>query len=137
MTTGRYPDPGARGYPQAGAARYPGGGRADGYDYPESGVPPEARRRSYQQGTYGLNEYGQPMNPFGAEADRRFGIAGVATGLIGAIMVLVALTGLNWFSGPTTGTLDFGGSGDAAQRGLFSDFGQAYFGWLAWLFFVV
>lgn len=134
MATGRYPERGAPGYSEQPTARYPADDR---YGYPEAGGPPPARRRNYQQGTYGRNEYGEPMNPFGAEADRRFGIAGVATGLIGAIMVLVALTGLNWFSGTTTGTLDFGQADDVAQQGLFSDFGQAYFGWLAWLFFIV
>lgn len=129
MTTGRYPEPGE---PQA----RPGAYQQGPYGRNEYDEPP-GRTGAYRQGTYGRNEYGEPVNPFGAAADDRFGIAGIATGLLGAIAVLVALTGLDWFSGPTTGTVGFSDLHDIAENGGFSDFGKVYFGWLAWVFFIV
>ena len=130
MTTGRYPEPGEPQTPP-GAHQQGAYGRGE-YDEPQT------RAGAYRQGTYGRNEYGEPVNPFGAAADDRFGIAGIATGLIGAIAVLVALTGLDWFSGPTTGRPSASATCTTSPRPARSaTSARSYFGWLAWVFFIV
>ena len=104
--------------------------------YQEPGVPPQQRRGpgQYHQQTYGRDQYGHPTNPFGAAGDFAFGIAGLATALIGGIVVLVALTAVDWFDNG----ISFGDLHDLANNtGAFTGFGDAYFGWLAWAFLIV
>jgi hypothetical protein len=81
--------------------------------------------------------YGQPpaANPFGTEGNEEFGIVGMVFALLGGVLLIVCFTALDWFKGSTS----FGDIGDYIDRspGAATGFATAYFGWFAWVFFVV
>ncbi|WP_375504378.1 hypothetical protein [uncultured Jatrophihabitans sp.] len=114
---------------------------------------PQYGQEPYGQQPYGQQPHGQPgfpqqpptgqrprfndstANPFGAASDQAFGIVSTVLALLGGIVGVVALTGLEWFKGGATfsdtdNLLD--GAGDRANS-----FASAYFGWLAWTFLIV
>ena len=74
-------------------------------------------------------------NPFGAASNQAFGIASSVLALLGGIVGIVALTGLEWFKGGISFS-DMSSRLDAA--GSFANgFSAAYFGWVAWAFLIV
>jgi hypothetical protein len=74
-------------------------------------------------------------NPFGAASDQAFGIASSVMALLGGIVGIVALTGLEWFKGGISFS-DMSSRLDSA--GSFANgFSAAYFGWVAWVFLIV
>ncbi len=74
-------------------------------------------------------------NPFGAASDQAFGIASSVMALLGGIVGIVALTGLEWFKGGISFS-DMSSRLDAAGS-LANGFSAAYFSWVAWAFLVV
>jgi hypothetical protein len=74
-------------------------------------------------------------NPFGAASDQQFGIVSTVLALLGGILGIVTLTGLDWFKGSTS----FSDVHDAleANPNSATGFASAYFGWLAWTFLIV
>lgn len=77
-------------------------------------------------------------NPFGAASDQAFGIVGTVLALLGGILGIVTLTGLEWFNGGINGSRDFSDVHDAISASPNSPgFATAYFGWLAWVFLIV
>jgi hypothetical protein len=74
-------------------------------------------------------------NPFGAASDQQFGIVSTVLALLGGILGIVTLTGLDWFKGSTS----FSDVHDAlkASPNSATGFASAYFGWLAWTFLIV
>ncbi|SHH01324.1 hypothetical protein SAMN05443575_3088 [Jatrophihabitans endophyticus] len=98
---------------------------------PYGQVPPQGPPQQ-QRGPYGAN------NPFGTEGNEQFGIGGMVCALLGAILLIVCLTALDWFSTDRHGTLSFGDVGDLLDgRGDATGFASAYFGWFAWVFLLV
>jgi hypothetical protein len=106
------------------------------------GPPPEHGPGGYGQQPqygqqYGQPPYGQPPNPYGrSPVTYEFGVVGTVTAAIGAILVVIAFTAVNW--GKTGGTKfsDIGSRLDDAGP-YASGLGKAYFGWLGWLLLVV
>lgn len=106
---------------------------------------PQGRPPRYDQPTtqYGAQPpYGAPpgrhddpqRNPFGTAGDQAFGIASIVLTLLGGIVLVVSFTTLEWFKGSVT----FGDISDAVDAGgSATGFGEAYFDWLAWTFFIV
>lgn len=78
-------------------------------------------------------------NPFGAASNQAFGIAGTVLALLGAILGIVTLTGLEWFDFPRFGgVMSFRYTSTVV--GNLSDapgFASAYFGWLAWVLLII
>lgn len=121
----------AAGQPQYGQSHYdqPQYDRTQ-YEQPGHGQlppgPPGGRRRTFTDST---------ANPFGAASDQAFGIVGTVLALLGGILGIVTLTGLEWFkNGVTYG--DVGDRLDAAP-GAANAFSHSYFTWLAWAFLIV
>jgi hypothetical protein len=78
-------------------------------------------------------------NPFGAASDQQFGIVSTVLALLGGILGIVTLTGLEWFHLKFGGSASFGDVHDAlkANPSSATGFASAYFGWLAWTFLIV
>lgn len=122
----QWDDPAARetrAYPQQGYGQQQPYGQQPGYG--PGGQPPQDPRRGHADTT---------ANPFGAASDQAFGIVSTVLALLGGILGIVALTGLEWFKGG----VDFSQagsnfSGDPNETG----FASAYFGWLAWTALIV
>ncbi len=112
------------------------------------------RQPEYSADQYGQDQYSQPgyqqpatppgqrprfadttANPFGAASDQAFGIVSTVLALLGGIVGVVALTGLEWFKNGVT----FSDTGDGLDRAgsQANSFASAYFGWLAWTFLIV
>ncbi|WP_375484118.1 hypothetical protein [uncultured Jatrophihabitans sp.] len=101
--------------------------------------PPQyGQQPGYQQPAQGQQRprfADSTANPFGAASDQAFGIVSTVLALLGGIVGIVALTGLDWFKNgvsfsDTDNLLD--NAGDRANG-----FASAYFGWLAWAFLIV
>ena len=104
---------------------------------PQYGQQPGYQQPGYQQPAPGQRPRftDSTANPFGAASDQAFGIVSTVLALLGGIVGIVALTGLDWFKGgvsfsDTDNVLD--NAGDRANG-----FASAYFGWLAWTFLIV
>lgn len=111
-----------------------------------SQYPPDPRRDPAQQPTtqFGRDPYAQAgyrhENPFGTEGNERFGIAGMVFALLGAVLLVVCFTALDWFSVDAQGfsrNFSFGEVGDLLDNGGGTGFATAYFHWFAWVFMVV
>lgn len=113
--------------------------------------PPYARGgQAYGQVPQGRPQAGQPgygdpsarahfrdstANPFGAASDQAFGIASSVLALLGGIVGVVALTGLEWFAGGISFS-DMSSRLDSAGN-FANGFSAAYFSWVAWAFLIV
>ncbi|WP_460605698.1 hypothetical protein [Jatrophihabitans fulvus] len=113
-----------------------------------SQYPNDPRRDPAQQPTtqFGRDPYAQPVaqpgyrheNPFGTEGNERFGIAGMVCALLGAVLLIVCFTALDWFAVEVPGS--FGGNitfGDISGSEGTTGFATAYFNWFAWTFMVI
>lgn len=89
----------------------------------------------YAQQPGGYAPQGQPQhqNPFGTEGNEQFGIASMVCSLLGAILTIVCLTSLQWFS-VDGGSRSFSDIGDYST---IAGFAKAYFGWFAWTFLII
>jgi hypothetical protein len=118
---------------------------------PESGQGGYAQQPQYgQQPPYGQQPYGQPQygqppaeygrhapNPYGrSPVTYEFGVVGTVTAAIGAILVVIAFTAVNWGKRGGTKFGDIGRELDDAGAAA-SGLAKAYFGWLGWLLLVV
>ena len=112
----RQPQPGQQPYPQPGYGQQPG--------YPQQ--PPAGQRPRFADTT---------ANPFGAASDQAFGIVSTVLALLGGILGIVTLTGLDWFKNGVS----FSDVHDAldARGDQTNGFASAYFGWLAWAFLII
>jgi hypothetical protein len=106
----RQPQTGQQPYPQPGYTQPPAGGQ----------------RPRFADTT---------ANPFGAASDQAFGIVSTVLALLGGIVGIVALTGLDWFKGGAS----FSDVNDLldSRGGQANGFASAYFSWLAWAFLLI
>ena len=119
-----------RAYRQPSQPQYGQGPQGDPYGRQPAYETERQRRARFEDST---------NNPFGAASDQAFGIVGTVLALLGGILGIVVLTGLEWFNGSDVGRgLSFGdvrtlvGNSSSA-----TGFASAYFGWLAWVFLIV
>ncbi len=108
---------------------------------PQYGQQPGYEQPGYQQPGYQPPPGQRPRfadttaNPFGAASDQAFGIVSTVLALLGGIVGIVALTGLDWFKNGVSfsDTNDvLNSAGDRANG-----FASAYFSWLAWAFLII
>ena len=120
---------GQQGQPQYGQPQY-GQPQGDPYRQQSAADAERQRRARFEDST---------NNPFGAASDQAFGIVGTVLALLGGILGIVTLTGLEWFSGNVNGSRDFSVIHDAISSGAVDapGFSSAYFSWLAWVFLIV
>jgi hypothetical protein len=98
-------------------------------EYPQQGYPQQGSPA--HQGRFADTT----ANPFGAASDHAFGIVSTVLALLGGILGIVTLTGLDWFKGSTSFS-DVHDGLQADPSGA-TGFATAYFGWLAWTFLIV
>jgi hypothetical protein len=106
--------------------RQPQYGQQPGYEQPGVQQPPPGPRPRFTDST---------ANPFGAASDQAFGIVSTVLALLGGIVGIVALTGLDWFKNGVS----FSDTHDAlnTEGDRANAFASAYFGWLAWTFLII
>ena len=106
--------------------RQPQYGQQPGYEQPGFQQPPPGQRPRFADST---------ANPFGAASDQAFGIVSTVLALLGGILGIVTLTGLDWFKGG----LSFSDTNDRlnAAGDQANGFASAYFSWLAWAFLII
>ncbi|MBE7190089.1 hypothetical protein [Jatrophihabitans endophyticus] len=114
--------------PQYGQSQY--GQQPQGDPYRQQSYEAERQRRArFEDST---------NNPFGAASDQAFGIVGTVLALLGGILGVVTLTGLEWLNGGVYGPRDFSDLHNAVENNsAATGFASAYFGWLAWVFLIV
>lgn len=124
---GAYPQPGQTGYP--GQAGYQQGG---GYNYPQqTGYQPGGQ----QQGGYGYQQpagYGYEQRDwrgYSSQPREKVGIIGLALAVVGAVLLILSFTTLNWYKPPGGKFSDLHDAAKAADAGL----AKAFSGWLAWV----
>ena len=107
------------------------------------GPPPEYGAGGYgQQPQYGQQPYGQPPvgqtpNPYGrSPVTYEFGVVGTVTAAVGAILVVIAFTAVDWVKTSPSHFGDIHDELDAAGDNA-GGLANAYFGWLGWLLLVV
>ncbi len=100
------------------------------------GQPPQGQYGQAQQ-QYGQPIYGgsaPPPSPYvSTTSGQTFGIVGAALALVGAVLGVISLTAVKWFS--DTGKAHFSDIHDIVKA-LGSEgtgMGKVYFGWLAWV----
>ena len=113
------------------------------------GQPQYGQRQANQPshpGQYGQpqQQYGQYGQPYSATAaaygepvgsGAKFGVVGVTLVGIGAVLLIIAFTAVNWYK--ATRDTGFGDISDALDRtNSAAGVASAYFGWLAWLLLV-
>jgi hypothetical protein len=93
--------------------------------YSQQQVPPQGYPPAAAYPPYGYPGYGYP-----AQAKQAPGVAGVVLAGIGAILLILSFTGLNWLgrSGPNASFSDI----HDATKNLDKALPKAYFGWLGW-----
>jgi hypothetical protein len=96
---------------------------------------------------YGQQPYGQPYPPqgrysaaanaYGAPigSGARFGVVGATLAGVGAVLLVIAFTAVDWFKNPSSGFRDIGDTLDA-HSALAPGLADAYFSWLGWLLLV-
>lgn len=152
------PQPGY-GYPQQAPAAYPGYPAQPGYGPPEPGygAPPgyPQQGQPYPQPGYG---YGQPTAGYGYPAQppamgpltsqfaridpgpsQGFGVAGALVAAVGAALVIVAFTAVDWFTHTGDSHSKFGDVHDLlSSAGRYATGpAKAYFSWLGWTLLIV
>jgi hypothetical protein len=120
------------GYPQQGGYAQPGGSPYQG-GYQQGGYPPQRSGYDYQQ---------QPQSPQERAWRSRYdepsesaGIAGLALAAVGALLLVVGIAALDWYSLSGQG-IKFNDLHDAAKHGNVGLM-KAYGGFLAWILVVV
>jgi len=121
----------------------PQGRQPESWEVQPTQYLPPGQQQPYpqQQQPYAQQQYGYPqgqpprLNPFGAQSNEAFGIAGTVCALLGFVVLVVAFTALDWFKGG----ISFGDVHDSvtADNANATGFATAYFGWLAWTFAIV
>lgn len=111
------------------------------YRQPQYGQP-QYPQQQYGQPPYGQGQppYGQPPyggapNPYGrSPVTYEFGVVGTVTAAVGAILVVIAFTAVDWFKG----SLGFGDVHDILdnQGSNAPQPASGYFGWLGWLLLI-
>lgn len=107
------------------------------------GQPPEYQPGPYEQPQYGQPSYGQQPgqgpppygtpNPYGrSPVTYEFGVVGTVTAAVGAILVVISFTAVDWFKGG----VQFSDVGNATGSNAPQP-ADAYFSWLGWLLFIV
>jgi hypothetical protein len=114
-------------------AEQPPHGGQPAYPPPQQGYRQQQgypqQQPSGQQGRYSAaaNAYGAPVG-----SGAKFGVVGATLAGVGAILLIISFTAVNWFNGSHSGFSDISdqldGQGNAAP-GLAS----AYFSWLGWV----
>ncbi|MGH8859830.1 MAG: hypothetical protein ACRDVG_01120 [Jatrophihabitantaceae bacterium] len=121
--TTRYGDPGPGGYGQQGGYQQQPYGQQGQY-----GPPPGQQGQYGQQGRYSAaaNAYGAPVG-----SGARFGVVGATLAGVGAIVLIIAFTALDWYKATPSSLGDVSDNldGSSGAAGLAS----SYFSWLAWL----
>lgn len=106
----------------------PAPGEQAPYGAPQPYGPPGARYSAV------ANAYGEPVG-----SGAKFGVAGATLAGVGAVLLVLSFTALQWFSKFGVGTGTFGDVHDAlgAGAGQAAGLADAYFSWLAWTLGVV
>jgi hypothetical protein len=120
---------------------YGQGGYQEQHPTQQFGQPPYGQQPQYGQAP--PPEYGRPYgggtpNPYGrSPVTYEFGVVGTVTAAIGAILIVIAFTAVDWtnqfspsHSGDVSNALDAAGNNAGGLA-------KAYFGWLGWLLLVV
>jgi hypothetical protein len=109
-----------------------------GYEQqPQYGQPQYGQPQYGQQPPYGQPPYGHAPNPYGrSPVTYEFGVVGTVTAAVGAILVVIAFTAVDWVKNSPS---HFGDIHDAldSKGGDAGGLAKAYFGWLGWLLLVV
>lgn len=111
--------------------------------YDPQGDPTRQYRRDPSANPYAQSPPPAPpqhQNPFGTEGNEQFGIASMVFSLLGAILLIVCLTALDWFSVDFDRgnlSLTFGDIKDKLNADSLSGFASAYYGWFAWTFLLI
>lgn len=114
---------------------------------PQYGQPP-AQFEQPQYGAPGQQPYGQPGGRYSAVANAygepvgsgaKFGVVGATLAGIGAVLLVIAFTAVQWFSAFGIGSGTFPDVHDGLDAGSSQAAGVAdsYFSWLAWLLAIV
>jgi hypothetical protein len=126
--------------PEYGSPQYgpppgqPGYGQP-GYEQPSYGQPGQQQPGYGQPAGYGPPGYA--ANPYGrSPVTYEFGVVGTVVAAVGAILVVIAFTAVDWVKTSPSHFGDINNRLDAAGSGA-GGLASAYFGWLGWLLLVV
>ena len=116
----------------------PQGRRPESWESQPTQYIPPASQSGYEQPGYQQPGHPQqaqragqpPVNPFGAQSNDTFGIAGTVLALLGGILGVVAITSLDWYTNGITFS-------KVSDSGVANGFASTYFSWFAWTALVV
>jgi hypothetical protein len=120
------PQQAQQGYGQQSGQQY----GQQGYGQPQYGQPQYGQQPRYSAAA---NAYGAPVG-----SGARFGVVGATLAGVGAVVLIIALTAVNWVSGNGSSATfsDVHDALDANSAGA-AGVASAYFSWLAWLLTIV
>jgi hypothetical protein len=128
--TTRFGDPYRAEQPYGGQPAY---GDQSPYGSQQPGNQQPGNQQQYSRRYAAANAYGAPI-----ESGAKFGVVGTTLAGIGGVLLIVALTAVNWFSQNGV-SLSFSEVHDrvSANSAAASGMASAYFSWLAWTLTIV